>query len=106
MFAYGGSTLILALYLSAMAISDVRIGLFMTLTLFGDVLISLCLTVFADFLGRKAILALGAALMSGSGIVFWRCENYWVLVSAAVFGVISPRFVLPDFEVSLIITVP
>ncbi|KAL4959201.1 putative MFS transporter [Aspergillus stella-maris] len=90
LFAYGGSTLILASYLSTLGISDARIGLFMTLTLVGDVAISFLLTLFADGLGRRAVLALGSVLMIGSGIVFAMTGNYWVLLAAAVFGVISP----------------
>ncbi|KAL6871322.1 major facilitator superfamily domain-containing protein [Trichoderma novae-zelandiae] len=90
LFAYGASTLVLVLYLQALGISKTRIGLFMTLTLVGDVCISFCLTLVADGLGRKAILALGALLMTGSGIAFAICENYWVLLAAAIFGVISP----------------
>ncbi|KAL2816754.1 MFS transporter [Aspergillus granulosus] len=89
-FAYGGSTLVLASYLSALGISDDRIGLFMTLTLVGDVAISFFLTLFADAMGRRAVLALGSALMVGSGVIFGLVENYWVLLAAAVFGVISP----------------
>jgi predicted MFS family arabinose efflux permease len=91
LFAYGGSTLILVDYLQALGISKARIGLFMTLTLVGDVGISFVLTMFADGLGRKAILAAGAALMAVSGVVFAVSGNYWVLLAAAIFGVISPR---------------
>ena len=91
LFAYGASTLILALYLSSLGSSDARIGLFMTLTLLGDVAISLLLTLVADGLGRRRILAVGAALMTASGIVFAVSGNYWVLVAASIFGVISPR---------------
>lgn len=94
LFAYGGSTLILASYLSAIGISDDRIGLFMTLTLVGDVVISFFLTLFADAMGRKAVLSLGSVLMAGSGVIFALFGNYWVLLAAAVFGVISPRYVL------------
>ncbi|KAJ5295073.1 hypothetical protein PENANT_c035G10562 [Penicillium antarcticum] len=90
LFAYGGSTLILASYLSAIGHSDDRIGLFMTLTLVGDVVISFFLTLFADAMGRKAVLSLGSALMAGSGLVFGFFGNYWALLAAAVFGVISP----------------
>ncbi|KAL4972453.1 major facilitator superfamily domain-containing protein [Aspergillus desertorum] len=90
LFAYGGSTLILASYLSALDISDDRIGLFMTLTLVGDVAISFVLTLFADAMGRRAVLALGSALMVGSGLVFALSGNYWWLLAAAVLGVISP----------------
>ncbi len=93
LFAYGGSTLVLASYLSAVGIPDDWIGLFMTLTLVGDVVISFFLTLFADAMGRKAVLALGSALMAGSGLVFALSGNYWVLLAAAVLGVISPRYV-------------
>ena len=91
LFAYGASTLILALYLSSLGSSDARIGLFMTLTLLGDVVISFLLTLVADGLGRRRILALGAALMSASGVIFAISGNYWILVAASIFGVISPR---------------
>lgn len=91
LFAYGASTLILAIYLSALEISDARIGLFMTLTLLGDVVVSFGLTLFADGLGRRRILVVGAALMTASGVVFALVGNYWILVAASIFGVISPR---------------
>ncbi|MCJ1338420.1 hypothetical protein MMC09_003708 [Bachmanniomyces sp. S44760] len=90
LFAYGSSTLILVLYLSSLHISDSHIGLFMTLTLLGDVVISFVLTLFADGLGRRKILAFGAAMMSASGVVFALSGNYWVLVVASIIGVISP----------------
>ena len=90
-FAYGASTLILALYLSSLGTSDARIGLFMTLTLLGDVVISFLLTLVADGLGRRRILVLGAVLMSASGVIFAVSGNYWILVAASIFGVISPR---------------
>jgi predicted MFS family arabinose efflux permease len=91
LFAYGATTLVLVLYLSELGISDQQIGVFMTLTLFGDVFISLFLTMFADRIGRKDVLALGAVMMAGSGIAFGLSGNYWVLLAAAIFGVISPR---------------
>lgn len=91
LFAYGASTLILVSYLEALGISKTRIGLFMTLTLAGDVCISFFLTLFADGIGRKTVLALGAVMMLGSGVVFALFENYYVLLAAAIFGVISPR---------------
>lgn len=92
LFAYGATTLILVVYLSALHISKTKIGLFMTLTLVGDTLISFVLTIFADALGRKTILAVGSLLMTGSGVVFANCGNYWWLLAAAVLGVISPRY--------------
>ena len=90
-FAYGQSTLILVSFFTELNVSQARTGLFMTLTVAGDILISFFLTLFADAIGRRAILAYGAALMTGSGIVFGLASNYWVLLAAAVLGVISPR---------------
>ena len=94
LFAYGASTLVLVSYLSALGHPEDKIGLFMTLTLVGDVAISFFLTLVADGLGRRAILALGAALMTASGVIFALSDNYWVLLAAAIFGVISPRCIL------------
>ncbi|KAI1617589.1 major facilitator superfamily domain-containing protein [Exophiala viscosa] len=95
LFAYGGSTIILALFLSHLNVSDQRIGLFMTLTLLGDVAISLVLTVVADRIGRRRMLAFGALMMAASGIIFALFSNYWILVLASVLGVISPRYTSP-----------
>ena len=94
LFAYGSSTLILALHLSALGNSESRIGLFMTLTLIGDVVISLILTVVADGIGRRRMLAFGSLLMCCSGVLFATCTNYWILLAASVFGVITPRCVI------------
>ncbi len=93
LFAYGGSTLILASYLSDLGNPDARIGLFMTLTLIGDVFVSFLLTLVADQIGRRWILVLGAALMGASGLVFGLSGNYWVLLAGAILGVISPAYV-------------
>ena len=89
--AYGTSTLILVLYLSSLGISDGRIGLFMTLTLLGDVVISYVLTIFADRLGRRRVLGAGGGLMAMSGVVFMMSGRFWVLLAASILGVISPR---------------
>lgn len=93
MFAYGASTLVLVAYLTGLGIPRTGVGLFMTLTLAGDVCVSFVLTLFADALGRRAVLALGAVLMAASGAVFATSGSYWVLLAAAVVGVISPRWV-------------
>lgn len=98
LFAYGSSTLVLVSYLAALDISKTQIGLFMTLTLIGDTLISFILTLFADALGRKTILALGAALMSAAGLTFALSGNYLVLLAAAIVGVISPRYGCASFH--------
>ena len=62
----------------------------MSLTLVGDVILSLALTNWADHLGRRQTTMLGSALMVASGVVFAAVSNYWILLFAAIFGVISP----------------
>ncbi|TRX95546.1 hypothetical protein FHL15_003504 [Xylaria flabelliformis] len=91
MLGYGVSTLILVAYLDALGNRKTEIGLFMTLTLAGDICISFFLTLFADALGRKATLAVGALLMTGSGVIFAWFGTYWILLVAAIVGVISPN---------------
>jgi predicted MFS family arabinose efflux permease len=91
-FAFGGSTIVLALYLHALQISDAQIGLFMTLALVGDV-VSFALTVCADGVGRRRVLMLGASLMAVSGLVLANSGSFWVLLVAAVVGVLSPKYI-------------
>src|SRR5258706_14514419 len=79
MFAYGANSLIIALFFSALEFTDFYIGLFMSLTLLGDVLLSLFLTLVADKVGRRRILFAGSVLMVLSGAVFAYFENFWIL---------------------------
>ncbi|KAI1777513.1 MFS general substrate transporter [Hypoxylon cercidicola] len=89
MFAYGTNALILAIFFSALGTSDHQIGLFMTLTLLGDVILGTFITLVADRVGRRKVLVGGSVLMVLSGIIFAIFENFWILLFAAVVGVIS-----------------
>ncbi|KAK3679241.1 hypothetical protein LTR78_000802 [Recurvomyces mirabilis] len=89
MFAYGTNSLILALFFAELKFSDYKIGLFMTLTLLGDVVLGLGLTLIADRFGRRRILFGGSFLMVLSGAAFAIFENFWILLFAAVVGVVS-----------------
>lgn len=82
-------TLSLAIFFSALNFSDHQIGLFMTLTLLGDVFLGTFLTLVADKLGRRKVLLAGSFLMIFSGVVFAVFENFWILLLAAILGVIS-----------------
>ncbi|KAJ9616368.1 hypothetical protein H2200_000086 [Cladophialophora chaetospira] len=91
MFAYGGAALVLAIFLYTQAgVNWKQIGTFMTLTLLGDAAISYGLTIVADKIGRRRVLLVGSALMTLAGTVFAFSKNYYVLLFAAIFGVISP----------------
>jgi MFS family permease len=89
MFAYGMLSVILLLYLSALG-HQPRAGLLLTLTLVGDIFVSLYLTTSADRHGRKRTLLIGALLMVLAGAAFATSANFWVLLTAATIGVISP----------------
>ena len=90
MFSYGFLSVVLVLYLAGLGFSEGRIGLLLSLTLAGDVLVSLWITLHADRLGRKRMLILGAALMVAAGVPFALSGDFMVLVLAATLGVISP----------------
>lgn len=89
MFAFGAVSLTIALFFSELGFSDFRIGLFMTLTLIGDVVLGLLVTLMADGLGRRRVLFAGGLLMAFSGGIFSIFENFWILLLAAVLGVVS-----------------
>ena len=90
LFAYGSVSVILALYLAEVGLSDGQIGLLLTMTLLGDTVISLGITTTADRVGRKRMLVVGAGLMVLGGVVFALSGSFVPLLLAATVGVISP----------------
>ncbi len=90
LFAYGFLSVVLALYLLEVGIKENQVGLLLSLTLLGDAGVSLWLTTFADRIGRRRMLILGAALMVLAGVVFLLTGNFIILTLAAIVGVISP----------------
>ena len=90
LFAYGFLSVVLALYLAQVGLSEKAIGLLFTLTLVGDAGISLWITTSADRIGRRRMLVLGAALMILAGMAFVLTNNPVILMVAAIIGVISP----------------
>jgi MFS family permease len=90
MFAYGMLGVVLVLYLVRLGFDGGKIGLLLTLTLLGDVAISLWLTAHADRWGRRKTLIVGAVLMALGGAGMAASDNFLVLVIAATIGVISP----------------
>lgn len=93
LFAFGGAALILTLFLSELGFSNEKIGLFMTLTLVGDLLISLAITYIGDRMGARLVMTIGCIAMTAGGLAFTVIDNYWLLLLAAVVAVINPRWV-------------
>jgi MFS family permease len=90
MFGYGFLSIVLVLYLEQVGLSQVQIGLLLTLTLIGDTIISLWITTNADRIGRRRMLIAGAILMVFAGVLFAMTSNFVFLLIAATIGVISP----------------
>jgi MFS family permease len=90
LFAYGFLSVVLVLYLAEAGLGEGQIGLLLTLTLVGDTVISLWITTNADRLGRRRMLVAGSVLMIFAGSLFILTRNFYVLLLAAMIGVISP----------------
>lgn len=90
LFAYGALSVILVFYLTGLGLSESQTGLLFTLTLAGDIVISLFLTTAADRLGRRRMLVVGSLLMAGAGAAFACTSNFLFLVLAGTIGVVSP----------------
>jgi MFS family permease len=90
LFAYGSLPVILVFYLVGLGLTEAESGLVLTLTLAGDVLVSLVLTTQADRIGRRRMLIVGAILMAAAGVAFASTRNLFFLILAGTIGVISP----------------
>src|ERR1700674_2082370 len=90
LFAYGSLSVVLVFYLIAVGLSESQVGILLTLSLAGDVVVSLYLTTRADRIGRRRMLIVGAILMAAAGVAFTCTKNPLLLIIAGTIGVISP----------------
>ena len=90
LFAYGFLSVVLALYLTEVGLSEGQTGLLLSLTLAGDASVTLWITTSADRIGRRRMLILGALLMLLAGGFFLLTRDPLLLTFAAIVGVISP----------------
>src|SRR5260370_4765773 len=90
LFAYGSLSVTLVCYLVVVGLTEVQVGLVLTLALGGDVVVSLYLTTRADRIGRRRMLIIGSILMAAAGLAFACTSNLLFLVIAGTIGVISP----------------
>src|SRR5438876_2961432 len=90
LFAYGSLSVVLVFYLISLGLSESQTGLLLTLTLVGDVVVSLYLTTRADRIGRRRMLIAGSILMAAAGLAFACTSNLIFLILAGTIGVISP----------------
>ncbi|ODV77562.1 uncharacterized protein CANTADRAFT_56403 [Suhomyces tanzawaensis NRRL Y-17324] len=90
LIGFGGTSLIIVLYLKEIGFREEFIGLFMTLTFLGDLVSSFLLAVTADQIGRKRVLLFSAVCMTLTGLVYGLVEDHYVLTAVAVLGILTP----------------
>jgi MFS family permease len=90
MFSFGAVAPVLFLHLESLGFTPSDIARLFTGALVGDLLMTFPLTTRADGWGRRRTLMFGAFLKAGAGLVFSLSNNYWVLLFAAIIGVITP----------------
>src|SRR5256885_5334118 len=69
LFAYGSLSVVLVFYLIALGLSESQTGLLLTVTLAGDVAVSLYLTTRAGRIGRRRMLVFRAIFIAGAAVV-------------------------------------
>jgi MFS family permease len=82
LFAYGSLSVILVFYLVSLGLTESQVGLLLSLTLAGDLIVSLFLTTQADRIGRRRMLIAGAILMAAAGVAFGSTRNLFFLLIA------------------------
>ena len=109
MTAFGMAALVLSIYLWTSGRQDTQdgsdkkspetkatersgtdVGLFLTITLLGSALISYILTIKADRIGRRRVIMIGSCMMVLAGTAFAVSSNYYLLLGAAIVGIITP----------------
>ena len=89
-FQYGLLNQILIFYFKELHYNSEKIGVFLSLTLFGDVVLSWVLTWYADALKRSNIIKLGIVLMFINGLTFIVYDkNFTVLLIVSTLGIVG-----------------
>ncbi len=89
LFAFGALSVILVLYFSALGWSEVQIGRLLALTMIGDAVVTLWVTLNADRIGRARMLRLSAVLMMVVGAIMPATDQGWLIALIAFAGAIS-----------------
>ncbi|MBL8178766.1 MAG: MFS transporter [Bryobacterales bacterium] len=89
LFGFGAISVILVLHLKAIGYSESLIGQLLALTMAGDAVVTLWVTLRADRFGRARMLRLGAALMMLAGAILAVTNEVRWLAPVMFFGAIS-----------------
>ena len=89
-FGDGLVSVVLASYLLAVGLSDVRIGVIITLTLLGSAALTLAVGLRAHAAPRRRLLRLVAVLMIATGLGFAAFDTFWPLAAVGLIGTLNP----------------
>src|SRR5579872_7600206 len=85
-FSDGYVAISLGVYLAALGLDTVVVGLILTLTLVGAGALTVGTAVFADRVGRRRVMQLLALLMAACCVVYASTDALWLLIVAAACG--------------------
>jgi len=90
MFGFGFLSIILAIYLKSAGYDAFYSGIIITATLVSSSFFTLFASLYADRIGRRKTLMLFSGLMAIAGLIFAFTTDYYLLLIAALIGLINP----------------
>jgi MFS family permease len=88
-FAYGYLSVVLAVYLAALGLDPVQIGLIFTAALAGSAVMTVGWSLVADRYGRRRTVVTMAVLMIAGGLLLAAGQGFSLLIVAALTGTVS-----------------
>jgi MFS family permease len=89
-FGDGFVAILLPVYLTALGLSALDVGVIATLALFGSALLTLAIGMLGARHDHRRLLLAASLLMAGTGIAYAASSDYWVLLVVAFVGTINP----------------
>ena len=89
-FGDGVVSVVLAAYLTALGLSDLRIGVVVTATLLGSAALTLGVGLRAHRIARRRLLRLVSLLMIATGLGFAAATEFWPVLVVAFVGTLNP----------------
>jgi MFS family permease len=89
MFGFGFVSIILAIYLKSAGYDALSSGIIITATLVSSSFFTFFASLYADRIGRRKILMLFSGLMVIAGLIFALTTDYYLLLVAALIGLIN-----------------
>ncbi len=107
----GTISVILAAYLTTIGLSDVRIGIVVSMTLLGSAALTLVVGLRGHAYPRRRLLSIVAVLMVATGVGFATFTSFWPLAVIGLIGTLNPSggdvsVFLPTEQALLPATVP